>query len=352
MARPRKKLDCSDEYADVLRLFKDEQEVWKKERLQVIKLLLETPKSYQEVADIVGRSRRIIIEWVKNFREGGISKLLIRGNGGGRKSVVSDDVKEALVEKLREGEFRTARQFRKWLQEEHGVEIGLKGVYYHLGKLGGRLKVPRPSHTKKDKQQVEQFRATLAERIEGLHLPREKKVRLWIYDEMRYGLHPLVRRVWSLAGQRVVCPLQRRYQWAYLFGALDVSTGQSEFLHTQSINKEFDRAFLKQICQSDPESVHVVIGDGAGFHHRESAEHDEPLPDNLHILTLPPYSPELNPVEKLWDVIKDEICNTCWASLTALEDKIDKVLQHFWKRQGKLRSFVTNSYLRSELNAS
>jgi len=149
----------------------------------------------------------------------------------------------------------------------------------------------------------------------------------------------------------VVAPVNRRFEWGYLFGALEVSSGQSEFLFTDRVLKVFDRAFLEQISQHDPESVHVVIGDGAGFHHCEGSEPEQPLPSNLKILTLPPYSPELNPVEKLWDIIKDRICNVCWESLEELEKEITQVLKDWWERKDGFLSLFRSSYLRSELNA-
>jgi len=168
---------------------------------------------------------------------------------------------------------------------------------------------------------------------------------------MRYGLHPLLRTMWSLKGKRVIAPVHRRFDWGYLFGAMEVSTGKSEFLYTGRVTKEFDRAFLEQIAQSDSKSVHVIIGDGAGFHHREGVVQEDPLPENIHILTLPAYSPELNPAETFWDIIKDEICTTCWNTLGELEEKIDEVLKEYWERPGGMRSLFRNSYLRSELNA-
>jgi len=356
MAKKRGQLDFRNEADKVTGLYRIEQEVWKKERLQVIKLLLETDKTHQEVADIVGRARSRVQVWASLFREGGIDGLLVRGNGGGRKSRMKQETKEAFIEKLRLGEFRTAKQFQKWLLEDHQVELSEKGVYYHLGKLGGRLKVPRPSHTKKDEARVLEFKETLAEKMKALELPKAKPVKLWVYDEMRYGLHPLLRKMWSLIGHRVVAPVNRRFQWGYLFGAIEVGGGESEFLYTDGVVKQFDFEFLKQISSTAPECEHVVIGDGAGFHHKEDGsrenEDEEALPSNIHILTLPPYSPELNPIEKLWDIVKDRICSYNWESLLELEDAITEVLKEWWERKKGFTSLFRHSYLRSELNAT
>ena len=150
MALTRGKLDYNNEADEVASRFRREKTLWKKERLQTLKLLLETDQSYKEVAEIVGKHPSRVKAWAKLFRTGGLGALLVRGNGGGRKPLMSKEMEQQLLEKLREGSFRTARQIETWLEKEHNLRYGKSSIYYVLGKLGGRLKVPRPSHTKKD----------------------------------------------------------------------------------------------------------------------------------------------------------------------------------------------------------
>jgi hypothetical protein len=110
---------------------------------------------------------------------------------------------------------------------------------------------------------------------------------------MRYGLLPVTRRVWSLRGVRPVCPVQPRYEWAYLYGAAEVG-GQAhvEFCYCPSVNLQWSHGFLEQLAARDPEATHVVLWDGAGFHPQDGAAG---LPDNVRLLPFPPYSPEREP---------------------------------------------------------
>lgn len=349
MARTRGKLDYKNEASEIGERHSEEKVGWKKERLLAIKLLLEGEFNIEAVARIIGCHRNSINDWIKRFRNGGIQALLKRGEGSGRKGKMTDQAKAELTEKLKVGAFRTAGQVEVWLKEEHGIEFGKNSIYYHLGKLGGRLKVARPSHLKKDEEAEKEFKVTLAEKIHELKIPADSRIKLWVYDEMRYGLHPLVRRVWSLKGTRVVTPVRRRFEWGYLFGAFEVGGGASEFLYAPTVNKEADEHFLQQIAASDEHAVHVVIGDGAGFHHRDGGGE---LPANLKIITLPAYSPELNPVEKFWDILKDTICNKPWPTLDLLEEKITETLRQYWEEPSRVLSLFTNSYLRCELNDS
>lgn len=352
MGRKRGKLDFKNEANEVAKTFKTEKILWKKERLQAIKLLLETEMSYIEIASIIGKDPSRIKAWSRLFREDGLDALLVRGNGGGRKPLMATHVQEELTEKLRAGTFRTAGQILHWLKQEHQLEYGKGSIYYVLGKLGGRLKVPRPCHQKKDPEREKVFRTTLAEELKALDLPKDVEMSLWVYDEMRYGLHPLLRKMWSLIGTRVVAPVNRRFKWGYLFGAIEVGGPRSEFLYTDGLSKDFDAAFIEQVSASAPEKIHVIIGDGAGFHHKQGQDNEALIPSNIRILTLPPYSPELNPIEKLWDMVKDTICNINWESLEDLEQKMTTTLKTLWEREDGFSSLFTSSYLRTELNAT
>lgn len=115
------------------------------------------------------------------------------------------------------------------------------------------------------------------------------------------------------------------------------------------VSKEADRNFLEQISRRDPNAMHVIIGDGAGFHHREK-DPQEGLPENVRILTLSPYSPELNPVEKLWDIMKDGLCNQVCGTLGEVEKDITQVFKGYWVDGRKEFSLINKGDLLSKLN--
>jgi transposase len=80
-----------------------------------------------------------------------------------------------------------------------------------------------------------------------------------------------------------------------------------------------------------------MVQDGAGFHLRDG---DERLPANLRIVTLPPNSPELNPVEGLWDQLKDVLCNRVFANPAELEAEMERWLHSFWRDACRIRSLA------------
>ena len=265
-------------------------------------------------------------------------------------STLKAPVAQEMREKLKEGVWRRAADAQRWLEEEHGVKVALPTVYKYLGKCEARLKVPRPSHAKKDAAAAETFKSELASKLQELSIEADRRVRIWVADEMRYGLQPVTRRVWSLRGTRVVVPVEPRYEWGYCYGALEVEGAGAEFFYTPTVNLECSAHFLSQISNIDADAVHVIIWDGAGFHQKDRAEQ---LPANVRLLKLPAYSPELNPIEKLWDIVKDVICNRLFATIADLEAAVTGVLAQYWSDATRVMSLVgAKGWLIAQANAT
>ena len=336
------------DYQEIDDAFSSSTDVREKERLQAVRMGMSGQYSIVQIAETIGRSRAVIWRWADKYRKGGIEGLLERRTPPGGKPQFGPEVIEEITSGLKEGRWKRAKELRVWLEETHGVKLTLKGVYYWLGKLGGVLKVPRKTHAKKDAVAAESFKAELCGQLSKLNLPKNKRVRVWIEDEHRYGLISVLRKVWTLRGCKPVSPYQTRYQWGYVFGALEVEgNGASEFLFSPAANIHASEAFLKQIAASDEDAEHVVIWDGAGFHPKAGAH---PLPERIHLVQLPPYSPELNPVEKLWDQLKDEIGNRVYETLEQIETAIMPLLEAYWSSAEKVWSLIGNGWLQAQVN--
>jgi hypothetical protein len=107
--------------------------------------------------------------------------------------------------------------------------------------------------------------------------------------------------------------------------------------------------FLRQIAERDPEAHHVVIWDNAGFHQRPG---DGTLPANVRLLPLPAYSPELNPVEKLWEIVRDRVANKVHGTITAMDDAVARVLRDMYHAPDMIRSLVGTGWMHLQANAS
>ena len=348
MGRPRKKIDRTSQAQSALELLEKEPPGWRRERLLALKHGLEGEMGLEEIAQAVGRARSCIQRWFDTYREQGLEGLLRKEHAGGIESTLKPFVAQQMKEELKKGTWRRGADVQRWLEKEHGVKVALVTVYKYLGKCAARLKVPRPSHAKKEPGAAETFKSQLAAKFRELNIEKDRPVRIWVSDEMRYGLQPVTRRVWSLRGERVVVPVEAHYEWGYCYGALEVAGPGAEFFYSPTVNLECSALFLQQLAQSDPEAVHVVIWDGAGFHQKDR---NPQLPANIRLVQLPAYSPELNPVEKLWDIVKDAICNRIFATLDQLEEALTSVLAQYWRETQRVYNLIgTNGWLLAQTN--
>jgi transposase len=100
---------------------------------------------------------------------------------------------------------------------------------------------------------------------------------------------------------------------------------------------ELSEVFLKQLVATDPQAIHIIFWDQAGFHPKPQASS---LPPQVRLVELPAYSPELNPIEPLWDRVKEAVSNQVWETLSAIESEITQVLRGFWESPERVWSLL------------
>lgn len=327
--------------------WKQPQEDWARTRLLVVRLIAQHEMTVAQIMQVADVSRQTVFTYRDKVVAEGVTGLLKRDWGGARVPVVRGAVAEEFIKRLEAGQFRQARDAQSWIKKRTRQTLTESGVRKTLRRLGGKLKVPRKSHAKKDPAKAAKFKVELPAKLTEVVGPAPvQPVRLWVLDEHRYGLLPVIRRVWSRRGVRVHAPYATRYKWGYLHEALEIDgEHSSQLLFTPAIDRDIHALFLQQIADSDPAALHVVIQDQAGFHLPVA---DPRIPANLRLLPLPPYSPELNPVERFGGLIKAAIGNRLYPNLYKLENHISAVAR-IWTRPGKVAGLI-HSWLQDQAN--
>jgi hypothetical protein len=164
-------------------------------------------------------------------------------------------------------------------------------------------------------------------------------VRLFAQDESRLGLHERVRRRLTARG---VKPLQRlfpRYESVWLFAAVEPTTGASLELEMPALDVPCVQAFVDEFSEHFPESLNLLVWDGAPAH----LAHALKIPSNVLLIQLPPYSPELNPVERLWEDLRYRLGSELPRSLSALKERAAELIRAYSPEQ--LASLCGYDYL-------
>jgi hypothetical protein len=128
-----------------------------------------------------------------------------------------------------------------------------------------------------------------------------KRVEVWFEDEARFGQKGTLTTVWAPRGSRPAAVRQTQYDYLWVIAAACPATGAAAGIIMPHLDTDVINVFLGEFSrQLAPDAHAVLIWDGAGFHTSRSLE----VPANVTLLGLPPYSPELNPVENLWHYLR------------------------------------------------
>jgi hypothetical protein len=164
---------------------------------------------------------------------------------------------------------------------------------------------------------------------------------VWAQDESRCGLLPIVRHRITARGVQPVLSSAYRFESLYLYGAVEPLTGASFFLEFPTLNTECFQLFLDHFAATDPTHFHLLLLDNGAFH---KARHLY-LPANVGLLFFPSYSPELNPIERLWRDLKDWLATSPPITLDALSTRLMTRLPHY--SAAVVRSLTSFPYLRA-----
>lgn len=138
-------------------------------------------------------------------------------------------------------------------------------------------------------------------------------------DEGRFGLLGAPRRCWAPRGVRPVVGARLQRKYLYAFAAVSPHDGVLDCLILPWVNAETMSGFLAEVAARHADEFIVMVMDQAGWHIAGALQ----VPANMRLVLLPPYSPELNPVEHLWEALREDwFANTVFADLDAVEDAL------------------------------
>jgi hypothetical protein len=144
-----------------------------------------------------------------------------------------------------------------------------------------------------------------------------KAVEVWAEDESRLGLKPVSRRVWWLKGHRPHSCGQTKYEWLYVYGFARPRTGQTFTLIVPRVKVErMAEALAAFAAHADPggKKVLVLVVDRAGWHTAKRLA----VPPNVVLHFLPPCTPESQPVEPFWALVREAVANDTFDELADL----------------------------------
>jgi transposase len=164
-----------------------------------------------------------------------------------------------------------------------------------------------------------------------------KPIRLMFQNEARFGRISDTQRNWGPRPIRPMAQAMVTQEYTYAYAAVSVRDGQLDSLILPHVNSNCMQIFLDEVAKRHPKERIVMIMDGAEWHKSSSLK----IPETMRLVCLPLYSPELNPVEQLWDELREKVFgNVVFNSLDALEDHLEASLKAMEQDTARAHSIV------------
>jgi transposase len=175
-----------------------------------------------------------------------------------------------------------------------------------------------------------------------------RPLRLMFQDEARFGRMSDPRSCWAPAPHRPVVNLALVREFRYEYAAVSPWDGCLDFMTAEKMNTDHMSRFLLQVSDAHGEEFIVMVVDGASSHRCKELK----VPDNIALLRLPPYSPELNPAEQIWNKLRrDYFSNRVFDSLEAATKQAERGLSEMATNKSATRQLTNWPWISAILKA-
>ena len=290
-------------------------------RCTAIQLLI-TGVTREQVCKALEVTNRSLRKWINAFNARGIDGLIVRKRPGRTSILRGEQVGQLtqLIEQPEQAErtFWTAKAFHGYISETYRVECSYETVVRFFHRQGFALKVPQPWSDRQDEARREAFRQQLRE------LSQQSDVDIWFADESGFEGDPRPRRRWDKKGNKTRSTKNGDHLRMNVMGMVCPRTGEFFAIETSHSDSETFQAFLdeanKSIVFQRPRNI--LILDNASWHKRKLTDWRGWKPKYL-----PPYSPDLNPIERIWLVMKARWFNNhVCKNVDQLIDRLDQAI--------------------------
>jgi putative transposase len=193
---------------------------------------------------------------------------------------------------------------------------------------------------------MQAFQATCQEQLQRVIPPENTRpVRVFSQDESRVGLLTVRRRRLTACGIQPVGSIQHVFEWFYVYGAIAPTTGERFFLELPYLNANTFQLFVDAFAEAFPDSLNILLLDNSGAH---TAQHIR-WPAHVRCVWLPPYCPELNPIERFWRDLKDDLAWVQFTDLDAQQVYVGALLQAY--EASTLQTLTGYPYFVEAINA-
>ena len=300
-------------------------------------LLYDMGWSYEQIAEALLLSDEAIKKHIKDFEQ---AQKLKPANGGS-KSKLAESQKAELKVHIDNIGYTEAREVRLYIESKYQIKYTLNGTIKLLHSLGFVYKKPKLVPGKLDKEQQEEFIKQYREMKAGL----QESEALYFMD----GVHPQYQARskygWILRGKDKTLPTNSGWKRMHIIGAVNINNLTVITEDKPKINADHIIEFLQKLEQENVcKSKIYLICDNAGYHRAKKVKKYLET-SKIELIYLPPYSPNLNPIERLWKLMHSIVTNNkYYHSFSKFTEAIHNFFSNLSQYKSRISSMVNDNF--------
>lgn len=303
-------------------------------------LLLNEGYRYEEISRILMLDETTLRRYEKEFKKGGVDNLL-ENNYSGSESLLSSKQQEELTLSLKETTFQTVKEIVLYVKTKYGINYSVEGMTFLLHKLGFVYKKTKQVPAKFDPEKQEGF----IRQYEQLKQTKEKEDKIYFLDSSHPQHNNMPFYGWIYKGEVKTIKANTGRERLNLNGALNLESLEITVLEEKTVNSEAMMRLLTTLEQNQPQGEIYCIVDNARYNHSRLIKTFLEDHQRVKLIYLPPYSPNLNIIERLWFFFKKkQLSNHYYPTFKEFKSSALNFFQNLHPYQAELKTLLTDSF--------
>src|SRR3989338_4085063 len=287
-----------------------------------------------QIADILFQSEQTVCSWIKAFSKERIASLFPKYLDNQNASKLTREQKKEIKDVLSKPpsaygipkEFWDISSLKKYIYAEFGIEYESDESYRLIFKLHNySFHVPGTFDIHRDEKQIEKRMFEIAEETESLM--KDKHWMVLAADEARIQWETEIRRAWLPKGRKTIIQVERKREAQSFLGLLNIQTGKELLYRLSWQNQEEIIKALEKLITHYPDKRICIIWDNARFHKGKKLRKKlSTTLKRIHLINLPPYAPDYNPQEHVWQYGKEKLSNNQRESLEETVETLEEIV--------------------------
>jgi transposase len=310
-----------------------------RDRIKCI-LALDKGYSYSEVADILMIDESTIWRWKEAFEKGGMEQLL-KNDYKGSEPYLSIEQQKELEAHLEKNIFLSAKEVCHYVEKQYGIKYTSKGMTCLLKRLGFVYKKPKHLPSKADRTAQEQF----IQEYEELKATKNAEDRIYFMDSCHPMHNSLLGYGWIKKGEEKFVKANTGRERMNINGAYNIEEHKVIVREDESINAQSTLSLIEKIMEQQATGMIYLIADNAKYYRSKTVRGFLEKHPRVKIIFLPPYSPNLNLIERLWKMIKKKVAyNKYYEKFSVFRETIMETFKNIRDCQQEMQSLMKEKF--------